>query len=272
MEFETTPTIYQNPELEELQRLVESARVRLAELEVVYTMEKAQVDALQARLFAGLRPWHQERDRLRLVLEYRRRFLETLLREGEEEAAGVEEEFQKAEAQNEADYEETARAMESKRTLSADDETELKKLWKKLVSLYHPDRFASEPDKQETYGKLTATLNLAKDNGDLETLRQIASDPQGFILRQGWTNLDFADERQIGQLRKLWESLQREILAVIEATNQLRESAEYELHTLVAEKPELLETVIGKQIAQLEAEIARMKEEEVKLEREIEQG
>ncbi len=162
--------------------------------------------------------------------------------------------------------------MKSKKTLSSDDKAESKKLWKKLVNLYHPDRFASEPPetgRQETYGKLTAAINLAKDNGDLETLRQIADDPHGFILRQGWTNLDFDDSLQIGQLRKLWESLQAEILAVIEATNALRESAEYELHTLVAEKPKLLETVIGQQITQIEAEIGRMKDEEAKLEREI---
>lgn len=120
----------------------------------------------------------------------------------------MEEEFQQAQEQNEADYEATARAMESKRTLSADDEAELKKLWKKLVSLYHPDRFANEPDKLETYGKLTAAINFAKDNGDLETLRQIASDPHGFILRQGWTDLDFAEEQKLSRLRKLWESLQ----------------------------------------------------------------
>jgi len=80
--------------------------------------EKAQVDGLQTRLFRGLRPYHQERDRLRVVLEFRRRFLDTLLREGEEEAAGVDEEQERAEAQNEADYEETAQAMESKKTLN----------------------------------------------------------------------------------------------------------------------------------------------------------
>lgn len=39
--------------------------------------------------------------------------------------------------------------------------------------------------------------------------------------------------------------------------------------TLVEVKPELLETVIGKQIAPLETEIGRMKEEEAKLKREI---
>jgi hypothetical protein len=56
---------------------------------------------------------------------------------------------------------------------------------KKLVKLYHPDRFAHEPDKLETYHKLTAAINQAKNNGDIETLREIAEDPQGFMLRQG---------------------------------------------------------------------------------------
>jgi len=93
----------------------------------------------------------------------------------------------------------------------------------------------------------------------------------GFILRQGWVNLDFDDSLQLGQLRKLWESLTAESLAVVEATNELRESAETELHTLVTGKPELLETVIGQQITQIAAEIARMKDEEAKLEREIEE-
>ena len=39
------------------------------------------------------------------------------------------------------------------------------------MSLYHPDRFAHEPDKLATYEKLTAAINHAKDRGDLETLR-----------------------------------------------------------------------------------------------------
>src|ERR1035438_7906144 len=56
------------------------------------------------------------------------------------------------------------------------------------TEMYHPDRFASEPDKLETYHKLTAAINQAKDAGDIETLREIAEDPHGFILRQGWAN------------------------------------------------------------------------------------
>src|SRR5258708_2431748 len=40
-----------------------------------------------------------------------------------------------------------------------------------------------------------AAINHAKDHGDLATLRRIAEEPHGFILRRGWTALDFGEER-----------------------------------------------------------------------------
>ena len=53
--------------------------------------------------------------------------------------------------------------------------------------------------------KLTAAINHAKDRGDLETLRQIAGDPHGFILRQGWASLDFREE-EINDLSLYFEA------------------------------------------------------------------
>jgi DNA polymerase-3 subunit epsilon len=88
-----------------------------------------------------------------------------------------------------------------------EEEAELSRSWKKLVKLYHPDRFANQPDKLETYHKLTAAINRAKDAGDIQTLREIAEDPHGFILRQGWTTLDFSDGVELAQLRRLYETL-----------------------------------------------------------------
>ena len=44
--------------------------------------------------------------------------------------------------------------------------------------------------------------------GDLDRLRQIASDPHGFILRQGWASLDFREEEHAARLAKLLESLE----------------------------------------------------------------
>jgi len=56
---------------------------------------------------------------------------------------------------------------------------------------------------------LTAAINRAKDAGDIQTLREIAEDPHGFILRQGWATLDFSDEAELAQLRRLHETLRR---------------------------------------------------------------
>ena len=47
-----------------------AVRERLAELEAGFTIEKARVEAMKARLFARLRAHFQRRDRLRLVIGY----------------------------------------------------------------------------------------------------------------------------------------------------------------------------------------------------------
>ncbi len=225
----TTLILYVNPELEQLRQLVAEARARLADLEAGYTKEKSRVDAMQAVLFRRLREHYQQRDRLRLMVEYRKKFLDSLVRGGQEEAKEAEANYEKARTQSDRDYEETAGAVAAKKELTADEEAELTRLWKKLVKLYHPDRFANEPDKLETYVKLTAAINRAKDNGDMATLREIAEDPHGFILRQGWASLDFSDEAELRQLRRLYDTLQLEVIVVLESLNRLRESPDYEL-------------------------------------------
>ncbi len=158
---------------------MDAAPARLAELEAAYTIDKTRVDSLQAGLFQRLRTWCQERDRLRLVVNYRQQFLEILLRQGEEEAEQVERQYRQAKTRSEQEDSETAQTLAARRELTADEQG---KLWKKLVSLYHPDRFAHEPDKLATCEKLTAAINGAKDRGDIGTLRQIAGDPHGFIV------------------------------------------------------------------------------------------
>ncbi len=104
---------------------------------------------------------HRERDRLRLLVDYQRKFLDSLIRGVEEEAKQAESHYEQAKAQTEKDYEETAVAVAEKKQLTAEEEAELSRLWKKLVKLYHPDRFANQPDKLETYHKLTAAINQA---------------------------------------------------------------------------------------------------------------
>ena len=138
----TTPIIYASPELEQLRQLVAGARAQLAELETDYTREKSRVDAVQAVLFRRLRGHYQKRDRLRLVVEYRQKFLDSFVRDSTEEAEQSERDLEQAKARLDEDYEELAAAAEKKKYLTARQEAELMQLWKKLVKLYHPDRFA----------------------------------------------------------------------------------------------------------------------------------
>jgi DNA polymerase-3 subunit epsilon len=264
-------TLYVNPEVQRLRALLDGARARLAEWEAGFTIEKAKVETMKARLFARLREPFQRRDRLRLVVRYRRRYLESLVRQGEDEAAAMAQEYRQAEARNEQEYAETAAALAQQKELSAEEAAEVSKLWRKLVRLYHPDRFAHEPEKRATYEKLTAAINHAKDHGDLATLRSIADDPDGFILRQGWAALDFGEEREIAQLRRLWESLELEIVRVIEATNQLRESADYELWRLTSANPTFFDATVARHLAAIEQEIATLQSQAEELGKEIEE-
>jgi DNA polymerase-3 subunit epsilon len=241
----------------------------LAELETDYTKEKSRVDAMQGILFRRLREHYQERDRLRLVVDFRKKYLDSLVSGGDEEAKQVEENFKEAKAQTDKHYEETAASVAGKKELTAEEEAELKQLWKKLVKLYHPDRFANEPDKLETYGKLTSAINRAKEAGDIKTLREIAEDPHGFILRQGWTSLDFSDEVELAQLRRLHETLQLEIIAVLESLNQLRESPDYELCQIIEQKPGVLDELAAERKKLLENESARLEIQANQLAQEI---
>jgi hypothetical protein len=265
----TNPILYVNPELERMRQLVAGARAQLADLETDYTKEKSRVDVVQAALFRLLREHYQKRDRLRLTVEYRRKFLDSLTRGNAGEARQVEQNFEQAKKQSDKYYEELSAAADKKQQLSAGQEAELTRLWKKLVKLYHPDRFADQPNKLEAYHKLTAAINQAKDIGDIETLRQIAEDPQGFMLRQGWASLDFDDAEELAQLRRLHETVQKEIATVRESLKQLRESSDYELCQLSEQKPGLLDELAAERTKQLEVEIEELEKQAKHLTSEI---
>jgi len=77
------------------------------------------------------------------------------------------------------------------------------------------------------------------------------------------------------QLRRLYETLQLEIITVIESLNQPRESPEYELCQLSERKPGMLDELaaerkklLEKESAELERQASRLAEEIKELNRE----
>ena len=55
-----------------------------------------------------MREHYQKRDRLRLIVDYRKKYLDSLVRGGEEEAKQAETQYEQAKAQSDQDYEEAS--------------------------------------------------------------------------------------------------------------------------------------------------------------------
>ena len=90
--------IYTDPAIEELKQLVAAARARLAEVEAAYMTARARTEFVTSRLYTLLRDQYRRRDRLVRLVEYRRRYVEILLQDGEEEAHSVTDAHEAAQA------------------------------------------------------------------------------------------------------------------------------------------------------------------------------
>ena len=262
--------VFVDPEVEDLKCMISAARIRLADLEAEYTRERHGVDVTQSRLFGLLREEYQRRDRLKLVVDYRQKYLEALLQTGEDEAEEVTNQYEEARQQSDAEYEQVASAAADQQELTPEESAELQTLWRKLVRLFHPDRFANDPEKRAAFEWLTGEINRARDRGDVRRLREIANDPNGYMLQQGLEGLDFADAAEVVHLRRLLDTLQQRIIAALEALNELREDSRYELHTRVAQHPGSLDEVAAEQAQSIEDEIADLIAKAAALAEEIE--
>jgi DNA polymerase III epsilon subunit-like protein len=263
--------IYRDLGLEHYQRLIELARNRLADLELDYGVERAKVDSVRSRLFVTLRPYYQRRDRLRLLVQYRKAFIDRLLSEGEDAAAESEEDFQRETAEKDREYDSTAAALEGKRELNDDEAEKLKQLWKKLVRMFHPDLFGDDPEIQKTYVLLTQAINDARDRGDMALLETIAMNPQAFILKQGWASVSLDGASGLMELRALYEHLQAKILEMIEMLDDLRSSADFALFEYAEQDGGVLDQVAAAQRAELEQEIETLNAEAERRAKELEE-
>jgi hypothetical protein len=262
---------YSSPELEELQARIAAAREQLAELEAEYTEDHQAVAVVQSRLFLLLRPSYETRDRLRLRIEYRRRFLDALLREGEEQAAKVAEEHQQASQENQQAYEEASQEASDTPSLNPEEQHELRSIYRRLAALFHPDRYAQDPPRQAVYETLMKLINSARDCGWIARLREIASDPNGFLLSQGLTALDLDEDSELDKLQQLLTKLQEKIEEVRQSLDELRQSSDYELWQLSLKDPAFIDSLAADEIRDLQEEIAKLELEAAELAAEIEE-
>ena len=262
--------VWSDPDLEKLKPLVERARERLADAETEFGVLKSKIDKTRSIIFKTLRPLYESIDNLKLKIKYRRTFLDALLRQGDEGADGFEEQFREAEEKSREQYQKTEASLSGKKELSEEEEGRLKKTWRKLVQIFHPDRHQNDREKREKYQELTAMITRAKEEGDLETLEEIAADPEAYASKKGLGSLDLSEVDEAESLKRLWNALQAEIIAVMEAIEALKRSSEYELAKLAEKNDDFLDEVIEQQKTGLQEEEDRLNKEADKLNEEIE--
>ena len=223
-----------------------------------------------------MRSFYQERDRLRLLVQFRKAFIDRLLAEGEEAAGKTAADYQRETAEKDREYDSTASALEGKRELNEDETARLKQLWRKLVRMFHPDLYEHDPEKRKTYERLTQAINEARDRGDIEVLEDTAKNPLAFILKQGWAAVSLDGDRSLMELRSLYEHLQARILEMIETLDEVRASADYQIFQAAEEDAAVIGRIVSaqqedleKEIGELQAEAARAAEEAKELAGEV---
>jgi len=261
--------LYLSPQKTELQQLISAARNRLADLEADYTAQKHAVDVTLAQLFQALRPYYQRRDRLKLNIDFRRQYLDVLMQAGEDETEQVQQAHAQARQQTDAEYEQAATEAASKQALTEKEAQEIQGIWRKLVRAFHPDRCMDDPEKRQAHEWLTAEINQARDRGDIQRLREIAQNPDAFLLQHGMAVLGQDDSGDVVRLRTLLDSLQQRILETLEALNDLRETSGYELHQRIQQNSDFFNNTVAEHIHALEAEIATLDAEAAQLAEEI---
>ena len=262
--------LYLSPQKAELQQLINAARDRLAELEAEYTTQKHAVDVALARLFQALRPHYQRRDQLQLNVDFRRKYLDALMQAGDEEAEQVAQAHAQARQQTNAEYEQAGAEAASKHALTDEQAQEMQGIWRKLVRMFHPDRCMDDPEKRKAHEWLTAEINQARDRGDIQRLREIAQNPDAFLLKHGMTPLSQDESTDVLRLRTLLDSLQQRVLESLEALNDLRETSGYELQQRIQQDSDFFAATVAEHIQALEAEMAALETEAAQLADEIE--
>jgi DNA polymerase III epsilon subunit-like protein len=261
--------IFNDAEIRQLKALVSAARERLADLEMVLDRERAGVAKTQAELFNLLKSSYKRRDALKLVIEYRRKFIQSLLAELDLDPADVRSQFDRDQKKLDDEFEAAEKLTEQVSSLSDDQQNEIKDLYRKLVKLYHPDRFNSDEGKSKAYTLLMAIINQAKSRMDISLMREIANDPSAFMRKNNLGELQVFEEDESENLRRLYESLQARILDTIASIDELRSGAQFELFRLASRRPGYLDEVATDYRRELDAECELLMAEADELQKQV---
>ena len=262
---------YVDPNIKKLQDLIQNARNRLAELSAEYMSVNKAVNATSSALFTRLKDEYRRRDHLVLVVRYRKRFLDTLLDQGEDEAESLSGDYQREKDEADKEYEEAVQQAAETKNLTDDERIEIKSIWKRLARVFHPDHSSDDPEQKVVHEKLFTVINNARDTGDIGLLREISENPRAYMMRQGWDTPLREDAVSLETLRALYENISLEVIQRIEDLNGLKESNGYAILMFCQNQTDGFERLVQQHREMLLEEIRNLEVEAERRAAEIEE-
>ena len=162
--------VFHRERIFQLNRLIEEARERLAEVLVKVSEIQCKIREVLEIALDRIGELQEKCDLLRLRIGLLRDCLNppseaTFSREQRES------EWRSQEEKVTGEYERARKRMDEKEESTEEkgqkDNQRLRTVWKKLVKIYHPDRHQGDVEKKGAYESLVARINRAKDEGDL---------------------------------------------------------------------------------------------------------
>jgi hypothetical protein len=246
---EVSVVVWQDQELEKIKKEIEVLENLVAEREIYKENLKSKIQQIEKIILLALLDLNRILDLKKAELEFLRQKL----------MSQKQEEFSQKQQKIEDDYDNLEQEFVSSKIkiLDPEQEDELKTIYRKLQHLYHPDK---HQDNREHYEKISKIINQAKNDKDIDKLRDILNNPEKYFNQ----NID-NKETDKDLLAKFISNLKQKLAETGDVVDSLENTNSYKLYQLFTQDEQAFAAYIEKEKDRLEKELEQIDAEIISL-------
>lgn len=234
--------LYFDPAIEYLKAKIERDVIVLNALEKQYLNSRNMIDVFKLQKSILVRDKLEEHKIRQLTLNYLELFFNTLLSNNVEAIDKIVEEYLQNLKQLKLFQKNSSISTSCKSDVTQDEMEEISFLWKSLVKIFHPDKY-SNVNKRSACQRISSLINDARDELNIDLLREIALDPEAFLLRKEWSLLSHTETFSIIRLENIYSAIGFQILKYNELIDKISFEPEYRMSQISAKVPNYLENI-----------------------------
>ena len=237
-----TLVLFFDPAIEHLKAKIEYDVLVLNDLETRYYDIKNMIEVFKVQKNVLVRDKLEEQTICQLTLNYLELFLTKILSNNVDDIDKIIDEYCATLRQLRSNQKSSTLSNDFKKNVSDDDLAEISYLWKMLVKIFHPDRY-SNLNKREACQRVSSLINDARDQSNIILLREIASDPEAFLLIKEWSLLSPTESFCLDRLESMHNSIIFKIIKYNEMIEEVSCQPEYRMSQISAKVPSYLKSI-----------------------------